>query len=449
MNLRVFGISLVATLTLSTCGLRSDVETSGTAAPSPVKQVEVGYPSPSFDASEGWYTDQSGTLPADTTDQPAAWVSTYDFTQPEYRNLYDRLGELPPDGIAIEASFIGAEDYPWPPNENFPAGHLPLDLDDAEVLEEWEGQIEGVPQFRIWTNIDERLLDVRVYFGRLDPTSDQYNAAAEALKTLRMPGSPPTDEIASEGSGFVPSSRSEGGKTIMPVTFVDGSVGEIVADEALGINEMIVDAFTAGGLDYIDRTIDFSYGDGSYFMHEGPLETLEGADGSTVEVWNPAPDMPAECPYLVYRFGDWFVGVRTCQQNLSTQERSDWARSLSGHVTDDRFLILSAKAPLVLQETGGHEGPELTLGSGRANWIELEPGGCPANLPDEGDIRTMSDGTLVSFSRIGGPESKLDYNWYAEWCEDGLLRVQIEYAYQDFVEGAAEGFRMRDIVLAE
>jgi hypothetical protein len=263
-----------------------------------------------------------------------------------------------------------------------------------------------------------------------------------------------SDDESSKYVGFYPQSHVEDGMTVMPLTFVDGSSAEVVAPPNLGVQDMSAVIYTSGGLGGVDRTIDFRYLDGSSFMHDGPLQTYEAGDGSKVELWEPTPnmppDIPAECPNLVFHFGDWFVGVRTCQDELSDAERQNWASLLEGRVTQEGFLVLSAKEPLELQETGGHEGPELILGMERANWIGLEPGACdPAALPDEGDIRTMEDGTRVSFSRIGGADSKIEYNWYAEWCEDELMRVQVTYAYKDFVESAAESFRLQDIVLAD
>lgn len=249
--------------------------------------------------------------------------------------------------------------------------------------------------------------------------------------------------------GFYPQSHVEDGRTVMPLTFVDGSSAEVVAPPDLGIQEMSASIYTAGGLVGVDRTMNFRFGEPAGLVHEGPLETYEAYDGRAVEVWKGTPG-DWECPNLVFRFEDWYVGVRTCQRELSTREKDQWARSLRGDVTEDGFLVLSADPPLVLQETGGHEGPELILGMDRANWIELEPGRCdPAQLPDEGDIRTMEDGTRVSFSRIGGADSKIEYNWYAEWCEDNLMRVQVTYAYKGFAESAAESFRLQDIVLAD
>jgi hypothetical protein len=217
---------------------------------------------------------------------------------------------------------------------------------------------------------------------------------------------------------------------------------------------MSASIYTSAGLGGVDRTIDFRYLDGSSFMHDGPLQTYEAGDGSTVELWEPIPnmppDIPAECPNLVFHFGDWFVGVRTCQDELSDAERRNWASLLEGRVTQGGFLVLSAKEPLELQETGGHEGPQMYLGMDRANWIQLLPGKCdPDTYATDGDIKTMSDGTQVTFNRLEDGNSKIEYDWFVTWCEDGLMRVQVEYAYKDFAESAAESFRLQDIVLAD
>lgn len=282
--------------------------------------------------------------------------------------------------------------------------------------------------------------------GEVRPQAAVFSGSSDSPSSTPEPSPKASEDYV----GFHPSSRVEDGQVVMPLTFVDGSSAEAVAPPNLGIQDMAAAIYTSGGLGGVDRTIDFNYGDGSVLMHEGPLKSYEGVDGSTVELWKPEPGTPAGCPNLVYRFGDWFVGVRTCQDELTESEEENWARLLRGEVNDGGFLVLRAEDPLLLQETGGHEGSEMILGYERANWIELSPGECdPARPPDEGDIRTMGDGTRVSFSRIGGAESKIDYNWYAEWCEDGLMRVQVSYAYKDFAEAAAENFRLRNIALAE
>lgn len=263
------------------------------------------------------------------------------------------------------------------------------------------------------------------------------------------PSPTPTPAKDTKYVSFHPESSVEEGLVEMPLVFVDGSAGEVIAPPDLGIQNMSAAIYTAGGLRGVDRTMSFRYGEPAGFVHEGPLETYEGYNGQPVEVWEGTPG-DWECPNLVFRFEDWYVGVRTCQGELSAREKELWARSLRGHVAEEGFLVLSAEPPLILQETGGHEGPEMILGIDRANWIELEPGRCdPADLPDEGDIRTMDDGTRVSFSRIEDGNSRIEYDWFVTWCEDGLMLVQVSYAYEDFALAAAQGFRMRNITLAE
>lgn len=293
-----------------------------------------------------------------------------------------------------------------------------------------------------------RELDVRGTL--LDWAPEQRLSTADPSPSpVESPIPEPSTTESTDYVGFHPESRVENGEIVMPLVFVDGSSAEVVALSELGIQRMTAAMYTAGGLGGVDRTMNFRYGSPGSLFHEGPLETYEGYDGEPVEVWK-GPPGDWECPNLVFHFGDWFVGVRTCQRELSVHDKEMWAGSLRGEVKRGGFLVLSADPPLVLQQTGGHEGPELILGMDRANWIELEPGRCdPSDLPDEGDIRTMKDGTRVSFSRIGGGDSGIAFNWFATWCEDGLMRVQVSYAYEGFAVEAAEGFRLREIVLAE
>jgi hypothetical protein len=60
----------------------------------------------------------------------------------------------------------------------------------------------------------------------------------------------------------------------------------------------------------------------------------------------------------------------------------------------------------------------------------------------------MDDGTKVSFSRIEDGRSGIENDWFADWCEDGLMRIQVGYSNQDFATAAAAGLRARGISLA-
>lgn len=123
---------------------------------------------------------------------------------------------------------------------------------------------------------------------------------------------------------------------------------------------------------------------------------------------------------------------------------------MSGETLGGGFLVLSADRPLQLQETGGHQGPQLYLGMDRADWIQLMPGECdPKTYGIDGDLEVMPDGTRVAFNQLEDGNSKIDYDWFVTWCEDGVMRVQVEYAYEKFARAAAKGLRLRNIILAD
>lgn len=259
------------------------------------------------------------------------------------------------------------------------------------------------------------------------------------------PTPPSEDQSGHIPGAFYPTTYREDGRIIMPVTFVDGSRAELVFDVHLRPKDLGVYGFTSGGLGGIDRTLVFRHAEGQiYEMHSGPLETYEGHAEGTVEVWEGPPgDFP--CPHLIYRFGNWFVAVRTCQGQLSKDEKAQWARSLVGRVTHEGFLVLDARVPLVLQKTGGHEGPQLLLQGSEEGWpfITLTPLPCdPERPPGNEDVRTMDDGQRVGFSRGGGTS-------YADWCEDGAMFIQVESTDQGYVEAAAQGLRVRNVSLSD
>ena len=245
-------------------------------------------------------------------------------------------------------------------------------------------------------------------------------------------------------AAFYPSTYREDGKVVMPITFIDGSSAEVMFDEDLRPNELGAYGEIAGGLGRVDRSIYFRYGTGSQFKGSGPLATYEGHGGTTVEEWEPPPGSFG-CPNLVFRFGDWFVGVRTCQDELSSKEKAEWARLLTGRQTEDGFLVLEASAPLAITQAGEHDGPQLWLQGpeGLSPFITLTPMRCdPDNPASDEDVRVMDDGQRVSFSRIGK-------TWYADWCEDGAMFIQVESPDQDYVKAAAQGLRVRNVSVSQ
>ena len=243
---------------------------------------------------------------------------------------------------------------------------------------------------------------------------------------------------------FYPATYQEGDRVVVPITLVDGTTAELLLHEDLSPHELGTYGEIAGGLGQVDRSIYFRFGDGSAFKGSGPLATYEGHGGTTVEEWEPPPGSYA-CPNVVFRFGDWFVGVRTCQGELSSEEKAQWARRLIGRQTKDGFLLLEAVPPLKIAQAGEHAGPQLWLQGSEAGspFITLTPIRCVPDEPPSGeDVRVMEDGQLVSFARIGK-------TWYANWCEEREMMIQVQSPDREYVEAAAEGLRVRDVSLAE
>ena len=287
-------------------------------------------------------------------------------------------------------------------------------------------------------------------FPRGDTPRPGGSPTPGAQETPEPSGDPTSTPESDDGAdriipgAFYPTTYREDGRIIMPVSFVDGSRAELVFDVRLRPKDLGVYGFTSGGLGGVDRTLVFRHAEGQiYEMHSGPLETYEGHAEGTVEVWEGPPgDFP--CPHLIYRFGNWFVAVRTCQGQLSKDEKAQWARSLVGRVTHEGFLVLDARVPLVLQKTGGHEGPKLLLQGSEEGWpfITLTPVRCDPNKPpSDEDVQVMEDGQRVGFSRGGGTS-------YADWCEDGAMFIQVESTDEAYVQAAAQGLRVRNVSLS-
>jgi len=65
---------------------------------------------------------------------------------------------------------------------------LPLHIADADARTSWEGQIApNVPEYLLLANVDGRQVEVRIFFGTLDPGPDVLQAAQEELEGLALP----------------------------------------------------------------------------------------------------------------------------------------------------------------------------------------------------------------------------------------------------------------------
>jgi len=143
-----------------------------------------------FAPAPGWHTGTSGpTRSRPDGDDARSWTATVPLQ--DARESWDRwLGELPPDGIVIQAHL--SRNTLWPPTKPDPRGsHVPrprpYEIGDAET-----GPFEGVPATKALFRLNARVpdqydVDLWIFFGRAHPTRDQLELAQAALNRLELP----------------------------------------------------------------------------------------------------------------------------------------------------------------------------------------------------------------------------------------------------------------------
>lgn len=152
----------------------------GSPDPAPVGAEQP----PTFLPAPGWQVASTGPY-APETFLPLTWAANVPFRIEDLRvsALYgtlifhptETLRHLPPDGIVVLASLASGDG-------DLPERELPLHLSDFDVRKTWEGQVAPtVPEYVFWVRVGGQNLDVRVYFGTLDPSPATLQAAQEEL----------------------------------------------------------------------------------------------------------------------------------------------------------------------------------------------------------------------------------------------------------------------------
>lgn len=240
---------------------------------------------------------------------------------------------------------------------------------------------------------------------------------------------------------FVPKTTSEGGSTVMPVRFPDGSTAEILYDPALKLAELGL--FFDGSVQLQGgphRRLIVEYGErGTFYEGEAPTAQLPGAEGTTVGVWRGADGDPAS--YLVFRFGSWTVGISEGEgkEKLNAVHLSEFASKLAGAETPDGFLVLEARSPLKLEPPGGTAGPTIEIGTIRSKGILLLPGPCVA--PSGAGVETHN-GVAVRRQKLLGKFH------FARLCIPEASFAAQAYGDESFVRSVAQSLRIRGVVLA-
>jgi hypothetical protein len=212
--------------------------------------------------------------------------------------------------------------------------------------------------------------------------------------TTVTPSSVASSTVPPSPAGFVPRTTREGNRTVLPVTFPDGSTAELVYPTALGLAGMGVqpDVSFLRVQDPGPRyELVFSRGGPVPGLLKGdrPVGRYQTTKGRPVQLWAAVENPGVLSGYgywLQYRIGAWTVLAGVTDRAMAAEV----ARNLDGRQTGDGFVVVQASGPFTLSRQHGEgRGAQLTIGDHSPlpefvvaePWrlIELSParGSCP------------------------------------------------------------------------
>lgn len=145
-----------------------------------------------FPRRAGWFPGTGGRDEARAEGEfTTSWASTVPYAD-EWNTLppFETLERLPRDGVVIWLGLSRTNRFPPRPegDETFPARKPPFSLEDFERREGWEGQVRDLPEYLLLGTVRGQYnVDLRVYFGRRDPTEAMLAAAQAMLDSLELP----------------------------------------------------------------------------------------------------------------------------------------------------------------------------------------------------------------------------------------------------------------------
>jgi hypothetical protein len=177
----------------------------------------------------------------------------------------------------------------------------------------------------------------------------------------------PSSTVPPRAAVFVPRTNREGNRTVLPVTFPDGSTAELVYPTALGLASMGVQPDVS-----LLRVQDPGPRYELVFSRGGPVPGLLKGDrpvgryrttkGRPVQLWAAVENPGVLSGYgywLEYRIGAWTVLAGVADRAMA----AELARNLDGRQTGDGFVVIQASGPFALSRVYGEgRGAQLTIG---------------------------------------------------------------------------------------
>ncbi len=155
---------------------------------------------PSFTARGGWHVGNSGPRPVRADgDFLLAWAANVPYRDTWNALPQETMARLPDDGVIVWVALDRDNHFPPSPDgsEGFPPLEPPFRLSQFERHSGWEGQVDDVPEYRLWATVDGQYrADIRVYFGRPEPTPAMRADADAMLAGLQLPNWPPWETEA-------------------------------------------------------------------------------------------------------------------------------------------------------------------------------------------------------------------------------------------------------------
>ena len=144
-----------------------------------------------FPPREGWFVGTSGPDESRASGEfTTTWAATIPYAD-EWNALppFETLRRLLREGIVIWVALSRSNRFPPRPegDATFPAREPPFSLGNFEPRGSWEGQVRDLPEYLLLATVrGEYNLDLRVYFGRPDPTDAMLSEAQAMLDRLEL-----------------------------------------------------------------------------------------------------------------------------------------------------------------------------------------------------------------------------------------------------------------------